>query len=396
VKTSTKWVSLGVLVAGLLYGPASLQAQPASEPAPTDRNPIPAADEPAPPSDKPATIGGELGPAGSKPVPIEEDPLVSTDPDKPWSRGVPVENRTAARELFREGNRLFRIPLFSRAAEKYSAALSIWKHPAFYFNLALAQINTGQEVEAKESLERAMAYGAQPLGADRFQEAQRQLKVVMRQLGQIRLVCRTPGAEVTLDGAMVLIGPGSYEGWIKAKSHELTAKKAGYQAEARRVTISSGEILTVDLSLATLSQAADASRRWAAWKPWAIVAAGSAIAAAGGVVHVLSSRNFDAYDEGFLRLSCANPTADEPIPGCQGGQIPGILRDQLIRARQQQTVAVTSYLIGGSLISAGIVLLYLNRPRLAERRVARPSVERMAFTPIISGDAFQILTSVAY
>ncbi|HWO23472.1 MAG TPA: hypothetical protein VNO30_32245 [Kofleriaceae bacterium] len=393
MKTSTQWLSFGVIVASLLLGPEALRAQPASEPAATDSKQMPSGDEPAATDSKP--VPPEPVPVGNKPTPIEEGPLTA-DSDKPWSRGVPVENRTAARELFREGNRLFRIPLFSRAAEKYSAALRVWKHPAFYFNLALAQINTGQEVEAKESLERAILYGAQPLGEDRFQEAQRQLKVVMRQLGQIRLVCRTPGAEVTLDGVVVLIGPGSYGGWIKAKSHELTAKKAGYQAEARRVTISSGEILAVDLSLATLSQAADASRRWAAWKPWAIVAAGSAIMAAGGAIHVFSSRNFDAYDEGFVRLTCANPTDDRPIPGCQGGEIPAVLRGELTLARQQQTIAVTSYVIGGSLISVGIVLLYLNRPRLTERRAPRSAVERMAFTPIISGDTVQISISVIY
>ena len=73
----------------------------------------------------------------------------------PWNRSVPVSDREAARDLFLEGNRLFKIPLFTKAAEKYVAAIEKWKHPAFYFNLALAQLNLGQEVEAHENLKQA-------------------------------------------------------------------------------------------------------------------------------------------------------------------------------------------------------------------------------------------------
>ena len=50
-------------------------------------------------------------------------PISIEGEDKPWNHGVPIATRQAARELFLEGNRLFYIPLYTRAAEKYLAAL---------------------------------------------------------------------------------------------------------------------------------------------------------------------------------------------------------------------------------------------------------------------------------
>ena len=201
--------------------------------------------------------------------------------------------------------RVSRVPLFAQAAEKYTTALSQWKHPGFYFNLALAQLNLGQEIEARENLEKALQHGEEPLGAEEFKEAQKQLQEVERQLGRIHISCQTPGAEVTMDGVTLFTGPGSYQGWAKAKTHELTAKKQGYLSEARRVTVSFGQLQDIELKLVTLSEAEDTSRRWATWKPWSVVAAGSAVAAAGGVLHALAFRNFNAYDKSFSGLECA-------------------------------------------------------------------------------------------
>src|SRR3954466_15049354 len=110
-------------------------------------------------------------------------PNIAGSDDMPWNRGVAVATRSQAREVFLEGNRLFKIPLFSQAVEKYGEALDKWKHPAFYFNLAIAELNLGQYLEARDHLVRAMAYGADPLRADRFDEAKKQLVEVERHLG---------------------------------------------------------------------------------------------------------------------------------------------------------------------------------------------------------------------
>jgi tetratricopeptide (TPR) repeat protein len=352
VKTASTWIFLGVMAVGLTYGHAPARAQS-------------------------TTV-----------------PIVTDGDDKPWNKGVPTERREAARALFLEGNRLFRVPLFAQASAQYTAALGQWKHPAFYFNLALAQLNLGQEVEARENLEKALKHGEEPLGAEQFQEAKKQLQEVERQLGRIRITCQTQGAEVTLDGVTLFIGPGSYQGWIKAKAHEITAKKPNYLAEAKRVTVSPGKLQELDLRLVTLSEATDTSRRWATWKPWSLVAAGGAVAAAGGVLHALSSRNFNTFDDQFLQLPCVTAPEPESPPGCAKGDIPSELNDRLRLARRQQSIAAGGYIAGGALITAGVVLLYMNRPRLTEQAPASSPARSVAVVPAVSADMVGILVSV--
>jgi hypothetical protein len=313
-------------------------------------------------------------------------PNIAGGDNMPWNRGVTEDTRAAAREAFLEGNRLFKIPLFSRAVEKYKDALHGWKHPAFYFNLALAEINLGRYLDARENLELAMKHGAEPLRADRFDEAKKQLAEVQSHLGRIRVSCPTSGAEVTLDGVTLFTGPGDREIWVTARTHQITARKSEYGTQAKRVTVAPGARETVALSLRKLIE----DRPWATWKPWTVVGAGAGIAVAGGVLHALSAREFDRYDTGFLQLSCA-------MKGCTEQQIeemaPG-LSARLRRARLEQKVAVGGYVVGGAALAAGAVLLYLNRPHLMEREDMDPDGKGIALVPVISSDMLGVLVTV--
>lgn len=314
-------------------------------------------------------------------------PNIAGSEDMPWNKGITEETRTAAREAFIEGNRLFKIPLFSQAVEKYNEALDKWKHPAFYFNLAIAQINLGQYLEARENLERALKYGAEPLRADRFEEAKKQLVEVQRHLGRIRVSCPTPGAEVTLDAVTLFTGPGQREVWVTARAHEVTAKRSKYATQARRVAVAPGAQEAVDLPLHKLVE----DRPWATWKPWAVVGAGAGIAAAGGVLHAVSAHGFSAYDSGFLKLPCA-------AMGCTEQQIDQgdpHLSSRLSRARIEQKIAVGGYIAGGAMIGAGAVLLYLNRPHLMEREDTNPNATDVAMVPVVSSDMLGVMVTVS-
>jgi tetratricopeptide (TPR) repeat protein len=321
------------------------------------------------------------------------DAAAPTDGEgKPWNRGTTLAVREAANARFLEGNRLFDAPLFAQAAAQYKAALRTWPHPAFHYNLALAQLNLGQDVEAREHLERAVQYGEEPLGAAEFAEAQRQLAALERQLGRITITCQTPGAVVSLDGVAVFTAPGRHQAWVMPQpmTHELTARKPEYLSKSKQISVAPGALEQVELELITLEEAADANRRWATWKPWVVVGAGAATAAGGGVFHRLSARNVDRYDAEAVRLGCAN---DAAMPGCHDGQLPAELRDQLGRARQQHTVAVTGYITGGVVAAAGIVMLWLNRPRLDEE--APPSRgRRVVVVPAVSSDTFSLLVRI--
>jgi hypothetical protein len=344
VSIATRWIFIAVLVSGLTYRSAALRAQA------TD-------------------VAVTAGPASAT-----------------WNHGISIETRQAAREAFLEGNRLFRAPLFVRAIEQYRAALARWQHPAFYFNMGLAQLNLGQYLEAHETLELAIRSGPEPLGDDRFQEARKQLQDIERRLGRLRIQCSTSGAEVTLDGAPLFTGPGSWEGWVYAKTHEITAKKPDYLSEARLVKAPAGQLERIDLKLVTLEEAGDAGRRWAKWKPWTVVAAGAAFAAAGGAVHAVAARNFKSFDDAFLEKPCAST-------GCTEDEIGPALNARLNRATRQQQIAVGCYIAGGSLVAAGMALLYMNRPRLLEQQ-ASSSAGHVTIAPTVSDGAIGILVNV--
>jgi len=343
MKPTTPWIFIAVMLCGLLAGHAPLHAQGA---------------------DVPSAAGGE---------------------NMPWNRGVPTERRAAARQVFLEGNRLFKIPLFAQAVEKYDEALGQWQHPAFYFNLALAQLNLGQDLEARESLERALKYGAEPLGVDRFKEAQKQLGELQGHLGRIRVSCPTDGAEVTLDGRPLFTGPGRQEVWVKPQAHEVAAKRADYASRSSHVTVAPGTVKALDLPLRKLIE----DRPWALWKPWAVVGSGVAIAAAGGVLHAISARNFDAYDAGFVKLPCATS-------GCTQQDLDQThLGATLRRARLEQDVAVGGYIAGGAVIAAGIALVYMNRPHLMEQDRADSRSTGVTMTPVIAPGALGVLVTVS-
>jgi hypothetical protein len=57
---------------------------------------------------------------------------------------------------------------------------------------------------------------------------------------------------------------------------------------------------------------------------------------------------------------------------------------QLRRAVWEQRVAVTAYAVGGAALTTGLVLAYLNRPRLAESETGDAAV---SVAPMISPGA---------
>lgn len=134
-----------------------------------------------------------------------------------------------------------------------------------------------------------------------------------------------------------------------------------------------------------------ANRRWAAWKPWVAVGAGVGVVAVGGVIDVFAANNFNAYDSGFAKLSCATM-------GCtrqQVDQSDPSLRSRLSRAQTEQQIAVGGFIAGGAAIAAGVVLVYLNQPRQTERDNPRQSAPNAAIVPVVSPDLVGVVVTVS-
>src|SRR5262249_24109134 len=118
------------------------------------------------------------------------------------------------------------------------------------------------------------------LGPERLREVRDRMQALETQrLARIETYREEPGAEITLDGKPWLRGAGHRSMLVLPGEHYLAARKAGYFPVTRPVYVKAGRQARVALPMDEdrLIQ----ERRWAAWKPWAVVGAGIAMAAVG-------------------------------------------------------------------------------------------------------------------
>jgi hypothetical protein len=97
-------------------------------------------------------------------------------------------------------------------------------------------------------------------------------------------------------------------------------------------------------------------RRWALWKPWAVVGSGAAIGAAGMVVYAFAGKQFAAHDR---------TVADKCGDGCPDVQAmyPELPR-QKRHAENEQIVAFSLLSVGGAVVIAGLIGVIMNQARL--------------------------------
>lgn len=299
--------------------------------------------------------------------------------DRTWAEGVSEADQETAKKLFEEGNKLLRDSLFLPAVQKYREALELWDHPGIHYNLSLALMNLDQPIEVYHSLQKAMAHGPVPLDQDKFDRAKSYLALVEKQLARVEIVCDEPDAKVTMDGQLLFTAPGRHEGLVRVGEHTIVATKRGYLTQNEQLALSPSEQRSIEIRLVSLADVTVTKRRWAEWKPWAVVGGGTAVALAGGVLHWRSSANFNGFDKDFNQ-NCQST-------GCRDSEIPGLI-DRLDRANFQQNTAVISYAVGGTVVAAGLVLLYLNRPQVFRKDLDElEGTDRISILPTVSPGA---------
>lgn len=297
----------------------------------------------------------EAGPVVEAPAPVapaappSERPssVVLSGDERPWARGVSQQKQQAAIDLFLEANSLLKESIFLKAAEKYRAALTHWDHPAIHYNLALALLNLDQPIEVHEHLTSAMRFGAAPLDAEKLENARAYKSLVEKQLARVEISCETPGASVVMDGRPLFVGPGRFEGWVRAGPHTLLATGEGFLTNDQSRTFSPGERAVVELKLFTSDDLIQYRRKWSAWKPWAVVGAGVALAAGGTLMHLTARDDYAKFDTAIA--ACGGCVPESSVAG------------QRTRGDTLQTGAFVGYGLGGAALVTGAVLVYLNR-----------------------------------
>jgi hypothetical protein len=269
---------------------------------------------------------------------------------RPWAVGVSLEDQKAAEALFREGNSQMRAALFVKAADTYRRALQHWPHPAIHFNRALALQTLNQPLELHANLEGALRYDGAPLDEGKRTRA-RQLKSLVEQqvLTRLEITCDVPGSSVKMGEELLCTAPARFERWVLPGEVNFTTTKEGYPDHIRPRMLRAGQTAPLDFKMYTEEELTRQTQRWAAWKPWAVVGAGAAIAAGGGFLYTQARTNHVGFDSA--------------VNQCRGCKLTPEVAAMRTRGDRMQKLASGAYAVGGATVVTGLVLLYANRPK---------------------------------
>jgi hypothetical protein len=285
--------------------------------------------------------------------------------ERPWAVGVEPEQQQRALAIFDEGNALFLSSKYSAALGRYRDALSLWDHPGIHYNAAVCLINLDQPLEAYEHLEKALAFGAAPLGDENNAQALLYKKLLSAQLAELHVVCAEPGAQVMLDGSLLFTAPGELTLRLRPGAHQLVARKSGLLTESRALQLPAGQLTREDVKLSAITATPMRSvRRWEVWMPWVVLGGGVLVAAVGVPFAIDAAANMSTFDEEVNRL-CAS--------GCNEAELPASVIEARERAETESGIALAALVGGGALAAAGVVLLLMNQPQLVPVEGDKPA-----------------------
>jgi hypothetical protein len=269
---------------------------------------------------------------------------------RPWELVVSAEDRRAADMLFERAVELHEQLLRDQAVMWYEEALSLWENPRIRWNLALVTTDMGQYLRAHEHLERALAWGPEAFDEPDWEKFTQMRQTLLREhLAVVEARCDQPDAEIALDGKPWFRGPGAARQVVLPGEHVLTARKPGYFPQARSIVLPAGTqgAVTVSMSVDGILE----KRRWAPWRPWALLGGGVALGLAGaGLEWHAHGQLGKARDE--LAGGCGDQVSCDPAT-------PISYRLGLWEHR----IATGAMATAGAIAAAGLVLVFLNPPR---------------------------------
>lgn len=352
-----------LLTAGPVYADERIPDQP---------DEITATEEDLPPGE---VVGLDENGVSPESAPVPSFAAARRD-EPPWAEGVSADDQALARELFEEANRLMDDALFSEAAALYREALEHWQHPRLSFNLALALMEQERAIAAYRAFGEALRYGVAGLEAERFELAERYRALLAKQIAELHITCDEPGAEVALDGEVVLQGPGEYRDLVLVGAHRVVASKPGYAAVTRSLVLAAGDERAVALKLLRLDQltreVTPSGYKWG----WITLGTGAALASVGGL---LSWRSLDGYARYDAEVAARCPE------GCSSEEQTAF-SDIRTGAERDEKLALAAYVAGGAAAMAGLVLAYVYRPYSERVSVGGDEGEDVAIEPRVTPD----------
>lgn len=295
------------------------------------------------------------------------DPAPGQADPRPWAAGVTETRQERALELYVAGNLEFKESRYAQALAKYREAIQFWDHPAIRFNMAVCLIHLDQLLEAQDNLDRSLAYGDGPLGADMLASGLTYRKLIAAQLAQLHIRCEQHGAQVTVDGKLLFTGPGSADVSLLPGAHQVVVAKEGFLTASKTVVLAAGKPVVQDIRHLERRVSLRMARRWAAWKPWTLVSGGVAALNVGVLTYVIGSNHIARYQTQIAR--CPDSCSDDLLAK---------LESERKRGEVEHVAAIVLLSAGASAVVAGVVGAVMNQPRLRVEPSRVPTVAPVA------------------
>jgi hypothetical protein len=274
---------------------------------------------------------------------------------KAWETGVSKATRDKANALFDEGNTLFAQQAHQPAVEKYTEAIKVWDHPLIRFNMAVSLVRLSRYLEAAETLDAALRYGAEPFTPEEYQRALDYQRLVGNQIGNVEASCQQDGVQVLLDGKPWFACPGSKKLRVLAGEHVVVGEKKDFATESRRLVVNGGATASAKLELRSFDSVVKYEYPSPRWLPWTVTGTGVAVAL-GGLGFWFAGRNqMDKFEADFAMAcptGCQADLSDQPL-----------LADARDSAQLKGKIAVSMMIAGGAITVGGVVWAIMNRPK---------------------------------
>ena len=312
---------------------------------------------------------------------------LASRPTGGWHQGVSPADKQAARQLFEEAVALHEQLLFDQAVEVYAAALARWQHPRIllYSSKALAKLE--RLLAAHDHLRQALRWGPDALSQRDAALAARLEQQLTASLGQIEVRCDQPRARVSVNSAPWFSCGTTERRMARPGRYVITADKPGYHTVTRAVVVEAGKRAIVRFQM-SYDEGTTLTRRWTAWKPWALAGAGLAVGTAGLVLRQRAGGQIARFDDAWRAACSSNPEL-----GCLEGQQPGLI-DDLESARWQHRIGVAALITGATAALAGFTLAALN-PVTSHPDRSRGAAD-LEITPLLTPDSLGISTRLSF
>lgn len=277
-----------------------------------------------------------------------------------------------ARVLADEAHQAHLYLKYKNAAQLYEQALKLWPRPELYRQAGMAYAQALELLPAYEHLSHSLRCGLEFLSDKERTDAEAVMERLEPWFGELEVHCEQIDLQVQVDGESWLTcsdgATGRERRVVMAGQHEIVASKAGYLTMRKTVLVEARRRVTVEAWVIPEEQAMITKRRWQRWKPWSITGAGAVMLGIGmGLrwrAEVSANAAQQAVDEGCPLVPCEPPRTD-------------LFR----RAGSQNNLGLGGMAVGGLMMVAGMLGVWLNQPK--NERLANDSATRVRNEPMV-------------